>query len=180
MPPPTPIFASSTNVGGLEEIFGEGSITAFVWPFHEQQDERIKAHLAANYASVRKTGLADFNLPENRQAWCYNATHGNLLERAREFASQNRDALTFFAIGVHSIDFERAGAWHVLEQFCAEYGNRPKDFYYATVGEIFAYEDAVNSACADSERITNRSGITLYAEVNGKRVQIPANSSVSI
>lgn len=164
----------------LEEIFGKGSITAFVWPYHEQADESVKAHLAANYTSVRRTGLADFNLPEDRQAWCYNATHANLLERAAEFDSLESDSLTFLAVGVHAIDFERAGVWHVLEQFAREYGNRPGDYYYATVGEIFAYEDATKALTVTDTEITNPTSVTVYAIADGRRLEIPAGKSVKI
>ena len=45
----------------LDEIFGEENITGFVWPYHEQADERIQMHLKNyGYKSVRRTGESGF------------------------------------------------------------------------------------------------------------------------
>ena len=106
-------------------------------------------------------------------AWCYNATHANLNERAAEFETEdNGGELMFLCFGVHSHDFENNHCWDVLEKFAEKYGNRPHDFWYATVGEIFEYEDAVKSATVTDGEIVNGSGISIYVKVDGKTVEI--------
>ena len=75
-------------------------------------------------------------------------------------------------MGGHSHDFENNDCWYVLERFADDYGNRPEDFWYATVRDVFEYEDAVNAAIITDEKIENPSEITLYLKINGKRVTL--------
>ena len=166
----------------LESVFGEGSVVAYVWPYHSQKDQRLHDHLkAAGYASVRTTGMADFTLPKDRMNWCYNANHTNLNARAAEFDALADDGeLKWFCFGVHSHDFENNNCWDVLETFVANYGNRPEDFWYATVRDILEYEDAVNLAEITDTEITNNSGKELYAKIGEKKIVIPANSTYKI
>ena len=88
--------------------------------------------------------------------------------------------LKFFCFGVHSHDFENAVRWDVLIDFCKLYGNRPNDFWYASVGEIFDYEDAVNSVVITESEIQNPSNVDLYVKIDGERKIIPAKSIVKL
>ncbi len=65
--------------------------------------------------------------------------------------------LKFFCFGVHSSDFERANKWEMLSSFAKKHGNRPQDFFYGSVGEIFDYEDAMNSLLIEDGKICNPS-----------------------
>lgn len=158
----------------LTEIFGDGSIKGFVYPYGYQKDPTLKgALIATGVSSIRGTGCTGFELPSDRFAWSYGANHTNLNERAREFEEIEDDgALRWFCFGVHSHDFENNDCWDVLERFADDYGNRPEDFWYATVRDIFEYEDAVNAAIITDEKIENPSEITLYLKINGKRVTL--------
>ena len=166
----------------LEEVFGEGSVVGFVWPYRRQDDARLQAHLKeAGYASVRRTGYGGFELPRDRMDWCYNANHTNLNSRAAEFDKLPDDGdLKWFCFGVHSHDFENNNCWDVLEKFVADYGNRPNDFWYATVRDIFEYEDAVNAAEITETAIINNSDKALYAKIGDKKITIPAKSTYAI
>ncbi len=166
----------------LESVFGEGSVVAFVWPYRRQEDASLIEHLkAAGYASVRRTGTADFDLPADRMDWCYNANHTNLNARAAEFDALTDDGkLKWFCFGVHSHDFENNNCWDVLESFVENYGNRPSDFWYATVREIFEYEDAVNMAEITDTEIINNSDKELYAKIDSEKITVPARTSYKI
>ena len=159
----------------IEEIFGEGSVKGFVWPFCRQEDIEVMAHLARNYTSVRRTGTADFDIPENLYDWCYNATHLNVLDRAAAFEALPDDGkLKFFALGVHPIDFERAGNWCDLEEFAEKYGNRPEDYWYSTPTEIFEYAFAADSVAVTDGAVYNPSDKTVYIKINEeKRILTP-------
>ena len=61
----------------------------------------------------------------------------------------------------------------------AAYGNRPETFYYAPVGELFAYEDAVAMLKITEEGILNPSDIDLYLTVDGVRVTLRAGKTYS-
>lgn len=167
---------------GLEEIFGKGSVKGFVWPYHAPKDEKLHEYLrSAGYESVRRTGNAGFELPRDRTSWCYNAYHLNMTELAEKFEALPDDGeLRWFCFGIHSHDFENANCWNVLEDFAKRYGNRPQDFFYATVHDIFAYEDAAKSLVRCGNEITNPSEIDIYITADGKRTVVHAGETVFI
>lgn len=170
----------------LEEIFGKGSIKSFVWPYGLQNNASLHAALVADgYNSIRKTGALDdttgFSFPEDRMAWSYNAHNKNLLESMEKYENYPDDGeLKFFAFGVHSYDFERDNNWNVLEEFAEKYGNRPNDYYYATVSELLEYEDAIKALRITDSEIVNDSDKEIFLTVNGKKISVAANSSYKI
>ena len=172
----------------LEEIFGAGSINSFVWPCSEQShNKEILEYVRGldEYYAVRKTGevldSTDFDMPADRRAWSYNATCKTLLSLMEKYEAHPDDGrLKFFSFGVHSGDFETFSKWDDLRAFAAKYGNRPEDYYYASVGDIFAYEDAVSSVVIGEHEITNPSHITVYIKVDGARMLLPPCSAVRI
>lgn len=168
----------------LEEIFGEGSIRSFAWPFGAQKSGRIHDYLdGCGYYAVRQSGLAldttGFDFPESAMGWRCNANHSNLLDQIALYESYPDDGrLKFFSFGVHSADFDRFDKWNELKVFAEKYGGRPNDFWYATVGEIFDYHNAKKALCEIDGSITNNSDITLYLSIDGERVIIPPRCSL--
>jgi len=119
-----------------------------------------------------------FDFPADRKNWSYNAAHTSLLTLAETYASYPDDGkLKFFSFGVHSVDFEVQGMWENFRAFCDTYGNRPNDFYYASVIDLFRYEDAVKSLKITETELINDSDIDLYVTVDGKRVSLRRHSS---
>ena len=178
-------FARETR-GELEEIFGKGSVKGFVWPYREQSNARLFELLKSDgYNSIRKTGLTTdstgFALPADRTRWSYNANCNNLLELMAKYESYPDDKeLKFFCFGVHSFDFERAEKWDDLREFARLYGNRPSDFWYATVSEIFEYEDAARSLVITEDSVENPSPMTVYLEINGEKRTLAPGEKFSI
>ncbi len=170
----------------LEALFGKGKIRGYVWPCGLQQNERVIELMRQHgFQAMRRTGyVADstgFALPEDRLNWSYNADYQNMLELGEKYDAYPDDGeLKFFCFGVHSHDFENAGRWDVLVDFCNRYGNRPNDFWYASVGEILDYEDAVKSVEITDGEIRNPSDIDLYIKVDGERKMLSANSYMTI
>ena len=170
----------------LEVIFGEGSIRCFVWPYHQQNNREVLDYLAnmdLAYYGVRVSGKwgaeEGYPLPENRLPWHYTATHADLLESAASYEAQPDDGtLKFFCIGVHSIDFERTEKWDDLRTFAGLYGNRPGDYYYAPVGEIFDYVDAVREIAVTENTVTNPSKLDVYLSVDGKQAVLKAGETL--
>ena len=170
----------------LEEIFGEGSIKSFVWPCEEQShNKEILEYVKGlkEYYGVRKTGeVLDstcFDMPYDRYAWSYNAAATSLLSLMEKYEAYPDDGkLKFFAFGVHSGDFETAGKWDDLTAFAKTYGNRPEEYYYASVGDIFAYEDAVNSLVITNDSLENPTDIDLYLKIDGERIVLRAKSRI--
>ena len=113
--------------------------------------------------------------------WTYNAHNKTLLDVMELYEDYPDDGkLKFFSFGVHSIDFERGGNWCDLETFAEKYGNRPSDYYYASVGNILDYEDAVKSARVTSTEIINNSSLPLYAQIDGEKQIIPPKTTYKI
>ena len=169
----------------LERVFGEGSVRSFVWPFGKQKDyERVLAHVAARgYYAARGAGreIDSFDMPQDRMDWRYCACDSSLLAKMEQFDALPDDGrLKLFAFGVHSIDYERAGRWGALLAFAEKYGNRREEFYYATVGEIFAYEDAINALKVTDEKIANASDLPLYVKIDGNPVMIAAGETLKL
>ncbi len=170
----------------LDEIFGEGTVHAFVWPYGMQRNEEVTAGIKSmGYQYIRKTGdlldTTDFDLPDDRLMWSYNAHNRNMLEVMEKYEAFPDDGrLKMFAFGVHSHDFENDGNWDVLEQFCDKYGNRPEDYWYATVHDILSYEDAVKAIAVTDSEVINNSDIKLYIKIDGKRVTLPSRAKILI
>ena len=167
----------------IEAVFGEGSVTTFVWPYSEPQDAKIQEYVISRYNAVRKTGsLIDstgFSLPSDRAHWSYNAGY-DVLTKASELyeAYEDDGSLKFFCFGIHSHDYERNNCWDSLLAFAKRFGNRPQDYYYATVEQIFEYEDAVRGIIENEDELVNPSDLTLYVKVDGEPIVLGPKSSV--
>ncbi len=163
----------------LGEVFGAGAVKSYVWPFTEQKDPRIHKFLKDyGFRSIRRVGaLKDttgFALPADRMAWSYNATDADLLEVAELYESYPDDGeLKFFCFGLHSHDYENANTWWKLKELGEKYGNRPESYYYASVDDIFDYEDALGELIINESSVENPTDITLYIKVDGERIVLP-------
>ena len=168
------IALAEAGLKELNDIFGEGSVRDFVWPYGEQSNSKVKEYLYRTHRSIRKTGCAldrdGFNLPSDKKEWMYNANDSNLLVAMEKYEAYPDDGnLKFFSFGVHSIDFERDSKWDDLREFASKYGNRPDVFWYASVGEIFDYGEAVSLVEITDGAVINRSGLTVYLAVGGEK-----------
>ena len=177
-------FAKENRVA-LEEIFGEGSIKGFVWPYGERKDELVYRGLCdAGYSYMRcgRTVLPekqDFNIPEDKTHWRYTANHSDLLSAMEIYENHSDDGnLKMFMIGVHARDYERNGKWGDLCEFVKKYANRPNDYYYATNIDIIEYEAAVKGVLVVENLVENPSERDIYMTIFGERVILKAKSSL--
>lgn len=169
----------------LARVFGDGAIKDFVWPFGEQNNSAVmQALIDRGFRSIRATGdvrdSTGFSLPRDRMHWTYNAHHKTLLDVSALYDNIPDDGeLKLFCFGVHSIDFERDEKWEDLETFCERFGNR-SDLWYASMGDIFDYEDAVKAVKVTEREIQNDSNIDLYIKINGKKKILCAYSAIKL
>ena len=170
----------------LEAVFGEGSVTSYVWPYCQQNNREVLTHLKnSGYYAIRKTGCVldstAFAPPADYMAWSYNADNRNLVDVMAKYEDYPDDGeLKFFAFGVHSWDFERDGNWCDLERFAELYGDRPADFWYATVKDILEYVTAARQLRREGNTLINPSRKDIYLEYNGKRSVIAAGDELCI
>ena len=135
------------------------------------------------YYGARISGapIESFSLPEDRLAWKYCARQSDILTKMAEYEALPDDGeLKFFSFGVHSRDYERDAKWDDLSEFAEKYGNRPEEFYYASVGDIFDYEDAIRGLMVTDTEIVNDSEKTLYLKIDGEPITIAPRSTYKI
>lgn len=170
----------------LVSIFGDERVKGFIWPCGWQNNlplwEKLKAE---GYHNIRATGCVKdtngFSLPADLMHWSFNSNYTCMKETGEQYEAYPDDGqLKFYCFGVHSHDFENAGRWDVLEDFCDRYGNRPCDFWYACVGGIFDYAAAVEKVIVTDEAVVNPTGIDLYITVDGKRVSLRRRSEYKL
>ena len=169
----------------LLAVFGESAAKDFVWPHGEQKDPLLHEMLKKRYRSIRKTGsimdTTGFSFPQDLHAWSYNAVHDNLLAAAELYEAYPDDGeLKFFSFGVHSVDYETNGRWDDLRCFAERMGNRPDVYYYAGVGEIFDYVQALHSLKISKTHIENPSALALYLTVAGERIVLAPHATITL
>ena len=169
----------------IEEIFGEGVVKGFAYPNGNQNNARVISYLRAHgYTNIRRTyPLAgdDFSMPETRYSWSYNAMHNDLLSMMKKFEALADDGeLKMFTFGVHPKDFETNSKWEDLYIFAATYGYRPDDYFYGTVDDIFAQEDAIKAITVEDGKIYNNSRCEIYVKVCGEKITIAPRTSYEL
>lgn len=164
----------------LETLFGEKSVSGFVWPHGCCYDERISEHLRSEgYAYTRYTHHVDglFALQRDRFKLGMHARSTNLEEAGDAFLTEpDTGELKMLLFGVHSHDYEVLNRWDALAAFCDKFRERPSEFWSATNSEIFEYIDASNSMTVTNGEIINPSSVRLYVSVDGEKISVEPNS----
>ncbi len=167
-----------------EAVFGKGSIKGFVWPHGCCYDERILEHLRSEgYLYTRYTMHNDgiYDMPADRMRLGMHARSKNLPEAKEAFMNEpDTGRLKMLLFGVHSIDYERAGKWDELRDFCDTFGSRPDEYWSATNAEIFEYEDALGALSAEDGKLKNPTDKTLYIKIDGDGIVLKPKSEISI
>ena len=172
----------------LEAVFGEGSIRSFIWPYGQQKNRELTEYVAAipyyygdRINSPKDASPDEYFAPPTSEIFYLVARHNNLLEQAEVFEALSDDGeLKFFCFGVHSIDFERDGRWQDLDAFAKTYGNRPSDYYYATIGEIYDYSEATKRIEITDTEVKNLTDIDLYIKIDGEKCILKAGESLPL
>ena len=169
----------------IEEIFGEGVVKGFAYPNGTQHNKRVVEYLRTHgYTNIRHGyphAGENFSMPE-RFTWSFNTMHRDLLSMMQKFEALPDDGeLKMFSFGVHPKDFETSDKWSDLQIFADTYGHRPDEFFYGTVDDIFAQEDAIKAITVEDGFIKNNSRDTkIYFKVDGERLSLPARSAYDL
>ena len=172
----------------LEAVFGEGSIRCFIWPYGQQKNRELTEYVAAipyyygdRINSPKGASPEEYFAPPTSEIFYVAARHNNLLEQAEAYEALADDGeLKFFCLGLHSIDYENADKWGDLIEFAKTYGNRPSDYYYAPIGEIYDYSEATKRVEITDTEVTNPTAIDLYIKIDGERHLLKAGRSISL
>ena len=168
----------------LESMFG-GIIRGLAYPFGTYSDAVVDALKATGTAYARTVvSTNNFAIP-NDWLRLHPTCHHNapnlpslcerFLQDRAPFGSQ------LFYLWGHSYEFEADDNWQVIEEFCEKMGGHD-DIWYATNIEIVEYVNACRAiiASADGKTLRNPTAITVWADVNGKQVVIPAGETVRV
>ena len=148
------------------------------YPFGTTSDKatEILRSLGMKYSRTTKS-TGGFGVPDDFMYWNPTCHHGDpkLLEKLEQFknltAKQNRYLSLFYVWG-HSYEFDTAGNWNVIEEFCRQ-ASGMEDTWYATNIEICDYITALRSAEMSTDRslLYNPSAVSVWAVVGGEPVE---------
>ncbi|MBR2611688.1 MAG: polysaccharide deacetylase family protein [Clostridia bacterium] len=170
----------------LEEVFGEGNVHGFVWPFGKQKSvECYEGLVAMGFPHMRITGnvldTTGYAIPADFLNWSYNANNKAIRAQVPIYEAYPDDGeLKFFSIGVHSIDFERDNNFCDLEYFARTFGNKPELYYTAGVDEIFRYSVAAKSLIVTDAYVENPSDMDIYIKVDGEKFIVRAHTKLDL
>ena len=141
-------------------------------------------HYARTTVSTEK-----FDVPTDWLRMPATCHHKNprLMELAKEFVETDEhwyhwaNRAMLFSLWGHSVEFEQAGSWNVLEEFCSYIGNR-EDIWYATNGEIYDYVQAYNRLefSVDGNRIYNPTNTDVYLYYFSQNILVPKGQTVVV
>lgn len=168
----------------LEAMFG-GLVRGLAYPFGTYSDAVVEALKATGVAYARTVvSTNDFTVPSDWLRLHPTCHHNapNLPQLCDRFLNEPVPfGSRLFYLWGHSYEFESSDNWQVIEDFCAKMGGRD-DIWYATNIEIVDYVNACRSilASADGKTLRNPTATTVWADIDGKCVCIPAGETVGV
>lgn len=142
-----------TDREGLEELTGY-VVRGHAYP-NESYSKEIEELFKMMGIAYGRVGIVygrkgprepDFALPINPMEWRPTCHHKdpNLMEYGQYLIDfKASQYLKLMYVYGHSYEFDRAGNWHVIEDFCKLIGGK-KDIWYATNIEIIDYMEVLN------------------------------------
>ena len=173
----------------LERIFGR-IIKGMAYANGAYSDEVVEM-LKANGVKYARTVISteNFSMPTDWLRLPATCHHNNprLMELAKRFAEKEespyfwRNAPEMFYLWGHSYEFDDNDNWSVIEEF-AEYIGKRDDIWYATNGEIFDYLTATERLefSMEADRVYNPTSTTVWLDLFGKKITVPAGETVKI
>ena len=177
-----------TDKENLEEMFG-GVIRGMAYAQGRYTDEVVNALKELGVVYGRTTESSEtFNIPTD---WLrLKPTCKHTSPRLKEFinlfndndpnALKNKQPYLFYVWG-HSYEFEDANNWHIIENLCAQVGNR-EDVWYATNIEIYDYIKGYENLqfSASGKTVKNDCAFDIYFRVGGRTVVAKAGQITEI
>lgn len=145
--------------------------------------KKLLPSLGMEYARVVQTTGGGFGLPDDWLEWRTTCHHNDrLAEHAAAFnALHKRQYLYLMAVWGHSYEFDQAGNWEVIEQFCETVGGRD-EVWYATNIEIVHYLKACERLIFTAARdlVYNPGAEPVWLDVDGTVMEITGGGSVDL
>ncbi|MCD8023178.1 MAG: polysaccharide deacetylase family protein [Lachnospiraceae bacterium] len=144
------------------------------------QVKRIFSDCGIAYGrTVEETG--GFELPTEWMNWKATCHHNHaLLKLGESFLNfKKTQYLKCMYVWGHSFEFDSAGNWELIEEFCKMMGGQPES-WYATNIENHDYMEAWNllQFAADESFVYNPTAMDLWFSVDGEIVKVPGGDLV--
>ena len=68
----------------------------------------------------------------------------------------------------------------IIESNAKRYGDRKKDFYYASVEKIFEYSKAVDQLKITENTVENPTSFEIFVKIDGKNTTIPSKTILKL
>lgn len=182
-------FIQKINEGKaeLEEIFGEGTVKGYAWPYNDPttylSNPGKEAQAVSDYVTssedivyARRTETTgDFDVPENFHEWKFTKHYSALPSIGDKFFADTSDELRLMSLWGHSYEFSGNAKVTLISDFLAK--ATESNIWIPTNIEYVNYINAMNSAVVGENSITNNSDIDLYFIVNYKPIKVEAGST---
>lgn len=163
-------------------------IRGMSYPFGAYNNAVISEARAAGIAYSRTvTATRDFELPAEWLEWHPTAheceADEELLDRFFQMEGQWHHRLRLLFLWGHSFEFSRDNRWECFEKRCAELVQRGGgQLWRGTCAEVHQYTSALHALrfSIDGSLIANPSAISVWVDVGGKAVEIPAGDTVRV
>ena len=168
----------------LEREFG-GIVRGMAYPFGTFNDQAVEALRVCGIAYARTViSSHSFNMPSDWLRLAATCHHDDpeLMSLADRFLNEPaRYGARMFYLWGHAYEFEANDNWQVIRDFAEKMGGH-EDIWYATNIEIVDYVNACRSilASADGKTLRNPTATTVWADIDGKCVCIPAGETVGV
>jgi len=155
--------------------------------------EKIKNYLTELGIAYARTLAGDnnrFELPRDFHAWMPSAHHANpllssyideflSLDISKQFPAKRFSRLLY--IWGHSHEFNNAGNWNMIEEYCERLGGH-KEIWYATNIEIYDYVEAYNRLIfgAEGKMVYNPSLIPVWFVLDNDLYKVEPGETVNI
>lgn len=140
---------------------------------------RVAKRLGIVYSRTT-VSTAGFDIPENFLYWHPTCHHLQSEEATARFLNSSRGG-ELLCIWGHSVEFESAGNWSLIERVSEKLGNSP-DVWSATCIELCDYVRAFRSIIVspDGKDIENPTDIDIWLSLDGKTICVKAGERLHI
>ena len=165
----------------LERLCGY-PVIGMSYPFGTVDEDVVERISQLGIVYSRTTVSTEkFSIPDDFLRWhptCHHA-NPNLMQLADRFFGSRYNLCTFYVWG-HSYEFENAGNWQLIEDFCSKVSG-DSDTWYATNIEIFKYIKAMRSLVfnVDLDMVSNPSAEPVWFSCDDAMIVVEPGKTVS-
>ncbi|MDO5522129.1 MAG: polysaccharide deacetylase family protein [bacterium] len=172
----------------LEALVGY-PVTGMAYPFGTYNDVVLEEMRAAGIHYSRTVNATrTFSMPQDFLQWHPTCHFGEeemegLLDR---FLDDKKDQceqarLKVFYVWGHAYELDGNDTWSLMESFCGRISNH-SDIWYATNGEIYNYNEAVNRLVfsEDKKIVKNESALPVWLEVKNQKFKVEAGACIRL